>query len=163
MAEYYSASLSENIRRGQDENALHGKYNGGTIPLGYMLGDDQRLEIDPLTAPVVLEIFKRYADGESKREIIESLNARGIRTRAGGPFLINSLDKMLKNRKYIGEYRYREYVIPGGVPAIVPEELFQKVQERLEKNKQAPARAKAEAEYLLTTKLFCGRCGRMMV
>jgi len=60
LAEYYSLNLSENIRRGQDENALHGKFNGGNIPLGYVLGDEQRLQIDPLTAPVVLEIFQRY-------------------------------------------------------------------------------------------------------
>ena len=163
LAEYYSLNLSENIRRGQDENALHGKFNGGNIPLGYVLGDEQRLQIDPLTAPVVLEIFQRYADGETTREIIESLNARGLKTSLNKPFSMNSFNRLLKNRKYIGEYRYREHVIPGGVPAIVPEELFQKVQERLEKNKRAPARAKAETEYLLTTKLFCGTCGRMMV
>lgn len=69
---------------------------------------------------------------------------------------------MLKNRRYIGEYRYRDIVTPGGVPAIVPKELFEKVQERLEKNKKAPARFKAEDAYLLTTKLYCGKCGAYM-
>ena len=34
---------------------------------------------------------------------------------------------------------------------------------RVEKNKRTPARTKAEEEYLLTTKLFCGHCGRMMI
>ena len=41
MAEYYSAELSEKIHRGQKENALKGKNNGGGIPLGYILGADQ--------------------------------------------------------------------------------------------------------------------------
>lgn len=163
MAEYYSANLSENIHRGQKENALQGKNNGGGIPLGYLLGDDQKLRIDPLTAPVVLEIFQRYADGETTREIVESLSARGLRTKQDKPFMMNSFTTVLKNRKYIGEYQYQDVVIPGGVPAIVPEEMFNKVQARLEKNRRAPARAKAEEEYLLTTKLFCGRCRRMMV
>ncbi|MDY5017958.1 MAG: zinc ribbon domain-containing protein [Oscillospiraceae bacterium] len=55
-------------------------------------------------------------------------------------------------------------VIPGGVPAIVPEDLFYRVQQRMEKNKRAPAHMKAkESEFLLTTKLFCGKCERMMV
>lgn len=49
-----------------------------------------------------------------------------------------------------------------GVPAIVSKEIFERVQARLEKNKQAPAMAKASDKYLLTTKLFCGKCGRMM-
>ena len=70
---------------------------------------------------------------------------------------------MLANRKYIGEYRYQDIIIPDGVPAIVPEELFYRVQERREKNKKAPSRSKTGNEFLLTTKLFCGKCERMMV
>lgn len=62
-AEYYSAELSEKIHRGQKENALKGKNNGGRIPLGYQLGEDKKLKIDPLTAPLVQEVFRRYADG----------------------------------------------------------------------------------------------------
>lgn len=52
-AEYYSAELSEKIHRGQKENALKGKNNGGGIPLGYLLGDEQKLVVDPLTALIV--------------------------------------------------------------------------------------------------------------
>jgi hypothetical protein len=162
-AEYYSAELSEKIHRGQKDNALKGKNNGGGIPIGYLLGDEQKLVIDPLTAPIVLEIFKRYADGETVRSIVEDLNSRGLQTKRNKPFSMNSFNALLKNRKYIGEYQYQDVVIPGGVPAIVPEELFYRVQERMEKNKRAPARSKAEDEFLLTTKLFCGKCERMMV
>ena len=45
------------------------------------------------------------------------------------------------------------------IPPIVPQDVFDRVQERLAKNKSAPAHFKAEEEYLLTTKLFCGYCG----
>ncbi len=51
----------------------------------------------------------------------------------------------------------------GGIPAIVPQDLFDRVQERMAANKKAPAKHKAEDEYLLTTKLFCGKCGCFMV
>ena len=40
--------------------------------------------------------------------------------------------------------------------------LFNKVQKKLAKNKKAPARHKAEESYLLTTKLYCGKCGALM-
>lgn len=33
----------------------------------------------------------------------------------------------------------------------------------MEGNKKAPSRTKADEEYLLTTKLFCGDYGRLMV
>ena len=71
----------------------------------------------------------------------------------------NSIQHMLNNRRYIGEYSYREVIIPDGIPAIVPKDLFDRVQEKMAKNKKAPARHKAEDDYLLTTKLFCGYCG----
>lgn len=163
-AEFYSAELSEKIHRGQKENALKGKNNGGGVPLGYLLDKKaQKLAIDPTTAPLVVEVFEKYADGKSVRSIVEDFNARGLRTKKGQPFNINSFSSLLKNRKYIGEYRYQDVVIEGGVPAIVPEELFNRVQERMEKNRHAPAMAKAKEDYLLTTKLFCGKCERMMV
>ena len=164
MAEYYSAELSEKIHRGQRENALKGKNNGGGVPLGYVLNrETQRLEVDPLMAPIVCEIYKRYAAGDTVREIVGDLNRRGIKTSRGRAFTMSSFNALLKNRKYIGEYRYQDVVIPGGVPAIVPEDVFTRVQEKMDKNKRAPARTKADDDFLLTTKLFCGKCGRMMV
>ena len=163
-AEFYSAELSEKIHRGQKENALKGKNNGGGVPLGYLLDKKaQKLVIDPVTAPLVVEVFEKYADGKSVRSIVEDFNARGLKTKRGQPFNINSFSSLLKNRKYIGEYRYQDVVIEGGVPAIVPEDLFNRVQERMEKNRHAPTMAKAREDYLLTTKLFCGKCERMMV
>lgn len=162
MAEYYSAELSEKIHRGQKENALKGRNNGGGIPLGYQLGKEQRLEIDPLTAPIVQEIFRRYANGETLRNIGDDLNQRGLKSSTGKPFTSSTFGPMLKNRKYVGEYRYQEVVIPGGVPAIVEQDIFDRVQVRRGKNKRAPAAAKADEPYWLTTKLFCGNCGTMM-
>lgn len=163
MAEYYSAELSEKIKRGQKENALKCKSNGAVPPMGYYVNEDRMFEIDPVTAPVVLEIFHRYADGDTMQEIVDAMNGRGIRTGKGKPFRIGSLGTMLKNRKYLGEYRYGDTVVPGGMPALIDDKLFERVQRRMEGNKHAPARAKADEEYLLTTKLFCGDCGTMMV
>ncbi len=163
-AEFYSAELSEKIHRGQKENALKGKNNGDGVPLGYLLDKKaQKLLVDPVTAPLVVEIFEKYADGKTVRSIVEDFNARGLRTKKGQPFNINSFSSLLKNRKYIGEYRYQDIVIEGGVPAIIPEGLFNRVQERMKKNRHASAMAKAKEDYLLTTKLFCGKCERMMV
>ena len=71
----------------------------------------------------------------------------------------NSVGHILHNLRYIGEFRYRDVIVPDGIPAIVPQDLFDRVQEKLAKNKKAPARHKAEDDYLLTTKLFCGYCG----
>jgi len=70
---------------------------------------------------------------------------------------------MLHNRKYIGEYKFKDVILPDAIPAIVTTELFDRVQSRMSTNQKAPAKHKAEDEYLLTTKLYCGHCQRMMV
>ena len=161
-AEYYSAELSEKIQRGQRENALKCKNNGGNTPLGYVVGTDGVLAVDPLTAPLVTEIFTRYDSGESISEITASLNGRGLKTKKGKAFKIGGVSLILKNRKYIGEYQYGSVIIPKGIPAIIDDDLFDRVQRRMAFNKKAPAKAKATEEYLLTTKLFCGTCERLM-
>ena len=158
-AEYYSADLSEKVIRGMTDNALKCKYNGGTLPLGYTIDSEQHFQIDPLTAPYVLEAYKRYDDGATMKEIVDYLNDHGVRNTRGNEMTFNSVQLLLKNRRYIGEYSFRDTVIPNGIPAIVPQDLFDRVQEKMAKNKKAPARHKAEDDYLLTTKLFCGYCG----
>ena len=164
MAEYYSAELALKVARGERENALQCKYNGGVVPLGFTIGKEDRLyHIDPETAPIVQEIFSRYADGESAEKIAASLNERGLRTRTGKPFVKNSFFQIFRNRRYIGEYRYKDIVTPGGIPAIVDQDLFDRVQQRFEQNRIAHGRpAKEDVSYLLTTKLFCGKCGTLM-
>ena len=164
MAEYYSAELALKVARGERENALQCKYNGGVVPLGFTIGKEDRLyHIDPETAPIVQEIFTRYADGATMKEVMQYLVESGFTTVRGRKIDLNFIARLLKNRKYIGEYSYRHIVTPGGIPAIVPQDLFDRVQQRLEANRKAPARHKAEDDYLLTTKLFCGTCGAMMV
>lgn len=45
------------------------------------------------------------------------------------------------------------------MPQIVPEELFERVQQKLKRNQEFSGSFATGEEYLLTTKLFCGRCG----
>ena len=162
MAEYYSAELSEKVIRGQTENALKGKCTGGTGTIGYKIDEDKFYHLDPLTSPLVLEAFQRYDNGEKMVEIVNFLNDKGVRNMQGGKMTHSSVNTMLKNRRYIGELSFRDIVVPDAIPAIVPKDLFDRVQKRMDKNKRAPACGKADEEYLLTTKLFCGKCGALM-
>ena len=122
----------------------------------------KKFHIDPLASPFVLESFRKYRDGLTMKEIRDWLNENGIKNPVGGAFTYNSVEHMLKNRRYIGELKFRDVVVPDAIPPIVPLELFDDVQEKIAKNKKAPARRKAEDDYLLTTKLHCGYCGALM-
>lgn len=97
-------------------------------------------------------------------EIIRELNQRGLRTKRGRPFTNNSLRTVLKNEKYIGVYTYKDEIrIENAIPPIVEPKLFYKVREMLRYNQKAAAHKNSKADYLLTEKLFCGKCGAMMV
>ena len=160
--EYYSADLAEKVVRGQTENILKGRCNGGRGTFGYTLDSERKFHIDPLASPFVLESFRKYRNGLTMKEIRDWLNGNGIKNPVGGAFTYNSVEHMLKNRRYIGELKFRDVVVPDAIPPIVPLELFDDVQEKIAKNKKAPARRKAEDDYLLTTKLHCGYCGALM-
>ena len=161
-AEYYSADLSEKVVRGMTENTLKGVYNGGTVPFGYVIDENRHYKPDPLLAPYVEQAFQKYADGATMTDLRDWLKAHNIKNTLGGEMSYNTIQRMLSNRRYIGELRLRDVVQPNAIPALVSEELFNKVQEKLAKNKKAPARHKAEDTYLLTTKLYCGKCGALM-
>jgi len=163
-AEYFSADLSEKVTRGLTENALKCKYNGGGVPVGYTIDSEQYYQLDPLTAPTVLEAFKMYGKGKTLTEIAAWMNDKGVYSYRNKPMRTDCVLRLLKNRRYLGEYIYRDIIQPDAIPKVVPVALFNRVKERLVKNKKAPARQKAKDElYLLTTKLFCGKCGAFMV
>ena len=160
-AEYYSAELSEKVRRGMTENALKARSNGVRAPFGYYVDENDQYQIDESKAPIVKEIFTLYADGKKITEIVEIMKARGVQNR-GYTMNYNAIFRILTNRKYIGEYKFGDVVIPNGMPAIVDEDIFNKIQARMKRNKKAPAMHRSEDDYLLTTHLFCGKCGAMM-
>ena len=164
IAEYYSAELSQKVKRGMDINAQKCFSNGGTIPLGFKVDKaSKRYVVDPEMAAVVKSIFEMYANGMLISDICDKLNAQGYKTSHGAAFNKNSLRLMLRNKKYIGTYTYDGKEIPDGVPRIISNELFNRVQERLKINGQYSGHYKAKQEYILTTKLFCGHCKEPMV
>lgn len=160
FAEYYSAELSQKVKRGMRESALKGYAVGNVRVLGYKVGPDKKFHVDPLTAPIVQLIFSLYADGnKSMKDIIEILNKKGHLTASKKPFSQNSLRSILRNEKYIGIYKYDDIILDDAIEPIVSRETFYKVQERLLINSRCRTRNRAPETFILTPKLKCGLCG----
>ncbi|MBO4235220.1 MAG: recombinase family protein [Firmicutes bacterium] len=158
VADWYSKQLSEKVTRGLYQRAEQGKYNGGQMPLGFKKGEDGHYALDPQTAPVIKEIFQRISEGETAVSVMEDLNKRGIKTSQGKPFTKNSLYSILRNERYAGVYIYGDIRIEDGMPRIVSNELFDEVQDVLTTHKHRGRRRPKEDDYILTGKLFCGKC-----
>ncbi len=164
LAEYYSAELREKIIRGMRESAYKCQYNGSGLSLGFAVDENKRYIIDPSGEKVVRLVFDSYDNGMTVAEIQRLLKQRGIKTMRGKDFTHYTIARMLRNRQYIGEYHWGDIVIPGGMPRIISDEQFERVNREMDKSKNAPARSRKEAEsFLLTGKVFCGHCKKTMI
>ncbi|MCI9669842.1 MAG: recombinase family protein, partial [Oscillospiraceae bacterium] len=157
-AEYYSLELAQKIKRGLKENALKGKFCGAAAPIGYKCVDGN-LILDEVKAPYIKKAFEQYAAGVSKKQIVAELNAVGLRNRNGNLFSNTALQTAFQNKKYIGILGWNGIAVENTCPALIDEETFNKVQERIMINKKLAGKRKAKIEYLLTGKIFCGYCG----
>ena len=164
LAEYYSAELSEKMRRGMRESALKGQAISRCRALGLTTDENKRFVIDEKTAPTVRFIFKHYAAGESSASIVAQLNAAGKRTSQGNPFNKSSIPRIIQNEMYRGVYSSRAYNvrIEDAIPAIIDADLWERAQTMLKINRQLKAKHEPKADYILSGKLFCGQCGRLM-
>lgn len=162
LDEFYSRNLAQDVSRGMHENAAKGLSTGGVPPFGYQIVN-KKFEINPATASAVRMVFEMYAEGKTAEAIAAKLNSMGYKTSMGHAFSRTSFNTMLRNQKYIGVYLYKDEIkLEGVIPAIVDQETFDKVQNRLHRSKIAPATKKAIIPYLLTGKIFCGACGLKM-
>ena len=162
MAEYYSAELSQKIKRGIAISASKCKFFGGKVPLGYKIDEKKDYVINEETAPIVRRMFEMLAGGYNYAQIARYMNERGIPTATGGKWGKNSFNSIFSNRRYLGKYIFHGEEIDGGIPQLIDDGLFADVQKVLEKYAAAPSRGKAKVEYLLSDKLICGKCGNKM-
>lgn len=160
MAEYYSANLSVNIKRGLRESRSKGKLTHRAI-YGYVPDGNGGVVIDDKQAAVVKEVFRRYADGEFLSYIIKDLNKKGHRTPSGNLLSKATFSKLIRNPAYIGEYAY-DGEITGLYPPIVDREIFERAGRRCETNKTCTQTERVKVKYILQGRIFCGYCGYSM-
>jgi site-specific DNA recombinase len=164
--EYYSVSLSFWTRSGLREKARQG-YLVGSLPWGYLRDPATKLAVpDPQRAPLVREMFERYATGhESDRSLADWLNAKGARTARDRSFSKDTVREMLCNAAYAGYVsglRDKTRAIQGLHEAIITDELFEKVQEIRSWRTRVVKPGRPSEEYLLRKLLCCERCGARM-
>ena len=128
MAEYYSAELSQKVKRGMHETRLKGHFTGGSLPYGYKL-DGRKIVIDETKIEIVQYMFNQYAKGKFVRNIIEDLNSKNIYNN-GKPFAKNTIYNMLRNERYTGTYEKDGLKYENTYPQIIDKDTFEKVKSK---------------------------------
>ncbi|MCI8988538.1 MAG: recombinase family protein [Clostridia bacterium] len=155
MNQYYSAELSQKVKRGMKETRLKGFYQGGGVPYGYKI-DGRKLVIDEERAENVRFMYDEFSKGVIVKDLIKQLTAMG-KTYRGKPFAMNTVYNILRNEKYIGIYRINDEVLTNMYPQIIDEPIYNRVNAILQRNKRGSR--SQEINYLLKHKLKCGYCG----
>ncbi len=178
--EFYSENLAQEVTRGMREAASRGFFLASKAPYGYTRvkvqdGPKERptLELDPLAAPIVKEIFEMSRRGLGLKEIARDLNQRGL-TIHGRRWYKRRLHYLLTNEAYTGTSVWGRTAKDGQAPdpvrvehawpAIVSRELFEAVGRGLKERspKVRPPR-QVGSKFLLSGLLRCGRCGKSFV
>lgn len=162
MAEYYSAELSQKVRRGIHESLLKGNYIGGYILYGYDVVD-KKYVINKTEAGIVKKIFSDYANGKKALEIVNNLNNAKLTNKSGKKFSLNIIARMLRNKKYIGICEIDGVIYSNIFPQIIDEEIFRKCNLIMDEHKHRQRKdIDSDDIYILSGKLYCGVCGSLM-
>ncbi len=166
IAEFYSANLSQEIKKGMAEKARQGRWPS-QAPLGYrnvrIDGTGRRGEAvivpDQERAPLVRQAFELYATGEwPLHRLHEEMTQRGLRNRMDKPLSRSRLATLLRNRIYIGKVVWDGEEYDGVHEPLVSMELFERVAEVFRLHDLAGERQRRHSHYLRGT-LLCGSCG----
>lgn len=133
LAKSFLDNLSEDVHKGMLEKAEEGVYPSHA-PVGYrnMTGPDGRkwIEVNPATAPLVRQLFEDYATGQyTLKDLSRCAAERGLLSRkTGQPYSVGTLDYVLHNPIYLGEFDWLGTRYPGKHPALVSREIWDRVQ-----------------------------------
>lgn len=176
LAQQESMSISQNIRMGYRRRMERGEFIASSPPYGYRNAGGGRLEIVPEEAEVIRWVFESYLNGQGIVTIAEEMNRRGVPKKHGeAAWIPYAVACWLRNEKYTGNTLCQktfttgfpyisvknrgevdQFYIENSHPAIISQEIFDKVQ-ALRKKKKAPA--SAPSKFPLTRKMICGKCG----
>lgn len=179
LAQEESRSISENIRWGQQRSMQKGTVHMAySCFLGYCKGKDGRPEIVEEEAEIVRSIYRMFLDGMTMRHIASYLTAQGILTpKKKHVWSVSTVRSILTNEKYRGDAllqktyttdyltkkvkkndgEVRQYLVENSHDPIIEPEVFELVQEKIEK--QSGYRAKIRDNSPFSNKLICADCG----
>ncbi len=158
QSKYYVDNLSENVKRGIRQKLREGTFPRGA-PTGYVNNlRTKKIDVDPHQAPLIAKVFELYASGEHTLISIQQFLARsGIRSNRGFVLSISSVQSILKNPFYYGQFWFTGELHQGNHEPIIPKKLFDKVQQVMSNRGKKNRRRKHE--FVFSGFLKCGSCG----
>ncbi len=169
FAQFEREVTAERIRDKIAASRKKGMWMGGPPPLGYDV-KDKKLVVNEAEAQTVRRLFEAYlnlcstkalaawARSETITTKIRNRNDGSIRS-GGRSFSRGNLHALLNYRAYIGEVTHKGNVYPGEQVGIVPRELWDAVQAKLNAGNSGDRSASAAGDSSLLTGLLFDETG----
>jgi site-specific DNA recombinase len=164
MAKNFIDNLSEETRKGMVEKASQGIWPS-YAPIGYLNADGpngkRTIVPDPALAPLVRRLYDLCATGEHSIEELAVIAHNEHLTR-GGPIHKSTVNKILRNRVYSGEFEWRGELYEAAFESIVPRDTWLAAQAALDRRLGKRAKKTGHC-FPFSGMLQCGSCGFAMV
>ena len=172
FAQFEREILQERIKDKFAASRQRGMWMGGHPPLGYDI-QNRALIVNEQEVKQIQFIFQRYAECGSITQVIQDLKEKRIhnktwttdagKLRQGKPFNKTSLNRILKNRVYIGEAVHRDRSFPGQHKAIIDLALWDRVQQNIANNNRPNSSVpRGQTPFPLRGLVRCKHCGTSM-
>lgn len=156
----------EGFSLGEQKERLIGAAKNGHIcsqtPLEYNR-KDKKLIINEVTSEVIKRTFDMYLKGYAVNSIVKIFNEENLLNRH---WATTTLDKILSNKIYIGDYEFgkrskdgKVQIFENVIPAIIDRDSFALVQKQKEKNLKNYTR---KVNYIFMQSIVCPKCNKIM-
>ncbi len=165
IAEFYSANLADEVRKGMRQKVLRGGWPHKP-PRGYISTptiNGSKIEPHPIEGPLVAEAFELFTSGwYSMKGLAHRLERAGLKNAGGGPISQSYLHRLLTNPFYVGRVRWGDVDVPGQHLPLVSRDLFERAQQLIRSRFRAlGGRARLEG-FPLRGFAICANCrGRL--
>jgi len=126
-AEFERDMIRQRSQVGLNELAAERRWPNDSAPLGYVLDDENKLQVADDEKELVVEIFELYLEERSMPKVAEILNERGIQTQTGGEWTPRAIGDILRNEIYKGHYDVGDVSTHVSEFQIIDENTFDEV------------------------------------
>ena len=164
MAESYTNSISDNVKRSFEKMRQEGKITG-TAPIGYLNQNNGRgkaeIILDPDRAFLIKRIFEEYSTGlyslkEIRKKTIE-WNLKN-KTKSNTYLSVSQIDKLLKNKFYYGIATYKNQEYRHIYPTIIDKDLYDKCDD-VRNGRHRNRSNSTKTDFIFKGMIKCKNCG----
>jgi len=171
IAQWERENTAERVRMGMEKKVKLGFWKGGTPPYGYKVLDG-KLIVDENEVDVVREIFK-LSQTLGFYTVAKHLSSKGIPTRKGGDWHVDSVRDIANNPTYAGYLMFsgdpkdikkpprERNLFEGNHERIIDRDEFWDLQDALDKRRTFGGKRET-SNYYFSSMLKCARCGHSL-